>query len=992
MNDRDHLRLTTATVETVNGRVLGTGFLLLEQCVLTCWHVVENTLAENLCVRFPWSDGEDVFRVDAITPGGGGIDLALLRIVDQPRIAPVPPGEVEEEVEFFSWGYPVIHDTKGITRCEGGLSGYGTVNSLTRDKGQDILVLDTRSVNPGSSGTPIAQTAPLRIIGVVTTKLTQVDNALALPLSSALDYINESSESQGICGGLSNIQSLSAASTAELGQPRLHWFSRARRPSAIFVDRQESLLNLDQLLAATDRVAVQAAVEGLAGIGKTELALHYVARFCDPVRFPGGLIWLDADTDLTTQWLTLASEQQLPLTGGDDKTRENEVLRWLGNQPRMLLVLDNATSWRDLQPHLPPAESGHVVLVTTRVHEFAGAQFHHQELGILSPAGSRELLQELMGARAEHHPDEVEQVADALGGHALALEVAGAYLRRYSHVNVDDFLSRVVSEEFRLSGAVRDEVAYGTTFALMMDEVRASLSDGQGADVLLAMAGLYGEAPAPLSLLQETWQSLEREAFDEVFGVLCDLHLVDYEATRQEWTTHRLVRARAREWLEQLADQAPAREGHAGAFNEALGKLDDYSFADFGRLEPHVREVFRWGTTIAPVGDVLSRSGPFMQRLGRFAEARVWTETALQIALEVYDENNPGVANLRSNLAIILHALGDLEGAKRETETALQIDLEVYDENHPDVAIRRSNLAVILHALGDIDGAKRETETALQIVLEVNGENHPNVASLRSNLALILKDLGDLEGAKREAETALQIDLEVYDENHPRVANDRSSLAVILHALGDLESAKRETETALQVELEVYDENHPRVAELRSNLAQILQDLGDIDGAKRETETALQIDLEVYDENHPTVATDRSNLAMILRDFGDLDGAKRETETALQIDLEIYGENHPVVANLRSNLAVILQALGDLEGAKRETETALQIDLEVYDENHPIVAHLRSNLAQILHALGDLESARHQAQEALRIVQLQPSGSAVREGIERLWFESDLFP
>jgi len=434
-----------------------------------------------------------------------------------------------------------------------------------------------------------------------------------------------------------------------------------------------------------------------------------------------------------------------------------------------------------------------------------------------------------------------------------------------------------------LSGAVRDEVAYGTTFALMMDEVRASLSDVPGADVLLAMIGLYGEAPALLSLLQETWQSLEREAFDEVFGALRDLHLVDYEETRQEWTTHRLVRARAREWLEQSADLAPAREGHAGAFSEALGNLDDYSFADFGRLEPHVREVFRWGATIASVGDVLGQSGPFMQRQGRFAEARAWTEAALKIALEVYDENHPEVALQRSNLAAILKDLGDLEGAKRETETALKIDLEVYDENHPKVAIDRSNLAMILKALGDLEEAKREAETALKIALEVYDENHPNVASLRSNLAQILQDLGDLEGAKRETETALQIDLEVYDENHSKVAIRRTNLALILKDLGDFEGAKRETETALQIALAVYNENHHMVAIQRSNLATILMALGDLEGAKRETETALQIDLEVYGENHPNVAIDRSNLAGILKALGDLESARHQALEALRI-------------------------------------------------------------------------------------------------------------
>lgn len=75
-----------------------------------------------------------------------------------------------------------------------------------------------------------------------------------------------------------------------------------RRARELF-GRESDLERLDALLVPGSSVQVAASIEGLAGVGKTELALYMVDRLAATGRFPGGIFWFDAEQpDLTAIW------------------------------------------------------------------------------------------------------------------------------------------------------------------------------------------------------------------------------------------------------------------------------------------------------------------------------------------------------------------------------------------------------------------------------------------------------------------------------------------------------------------------------------------------------------------------------------------------------------------------------------------------------------------------------------------------------------------
>lgn len=146
------------------------------------------------------------------------------------------------------------------------------------------------------------------------------------------------------------------------------------------------------------KVRVAASIEGLAGIGKTELALHLVDRLGESDRFPGGIFWFDAENpDLTVAWGTTIADA-LAVGEGAVAQRAASAIRIASSGPPVLVVLDNVERWtRDSEPKPLPSGSRVALLVTTRERFLAGPSFTHHALETLPPEAARAFLVSVAG-------------------------------------------------------------------------------------------------------------------------------------------------------------------------------------------------------------------------------------------------------------------------------------------------------------------------------------------------------------------------------------------------------------------------------------------------------------------------------------------------------------------------------------------------------------------------------------------------------------------
>ncbi|MFJ4201999.1 BTAD domain-containing putative transcriptional regulator [Streptomyces sviceus] len=203
-----------------------------------------------------------------------------------------------------------------------------------------------------------------------------------------------------------------------------------------FVGRGTELSELEKLLSEdvsrSGAATTVAVVDGLAGVGKTELALQLAHRLTD--RFPDGQLFVDlGGTGLRGKRLT-ASEalgQLLSSLGVDaawmpgDLAERVSLYRSLLHGRRTLVVLDDALSAEQVRSLIPGGPS--VVLVTSR-HRLTGLAIrdgaHLIKLGPLSERESAELLTYLGGDRLRHERAVTMRLARICEGLPLALRSA----------------------------------------------------------------------------------------------------------------------------------------------------------------------------------------------------------------------------------------------------------------------------------------------------------------------------------------------------------------------------------------------------------------------------------------------------------------------------------------------------------------------------------------------------------------------------------------
>jgi hypothetical protein len=138
------------------------------------------------------------------------------------------------------------------------------------------------------------------------------------------------------------------------------------------VGRDKVLKQLHETLQQHSTLAITA-VRGMGGIGKTELARQYGLRHLRQKSYAGGICWLYArNQDIVSQLLSFA-RTSLGLTIPEDLNGTEALLRYCWNywpkpaENNVLIILDDVTDYRKIQPYLPPAGSRFKVLITTRL-------------------------------------------------------------------------------------------------------------------------------------------------------------------------------------------------------------------------------------------------------------------------------------------------------------------------------------------------------------------------------------------------------------------------------------------------------------------------------------------------------------------------------------------------------------------------------------------------------------------------------------------------
>jgi DNA-binding SARP family transcriptional activator/tetratricopeptide (TPR) repeat protein len=337
-------------------------------------------------------------------------------------------------------------------------------------------------------------------------------------------------------------------------------------PPQMFIGRAQELAALDRVLNAS--TVVISAVYGMAGIGKTALAVHAAHRLAD--RYPDGQLFIDLHghtpgaeplepADALDHLLRAVGVPGTQTPASLDERAALYRTRLAGH--RMLVLLDNAADETQVAPLLPGAP-GCLVLVTSR-RRLAGLDHTDTlSLDMLPVADAATLFVRTAGEDRLHGqpPELVAELAELCGRLPLAIRIAAARLRSHPAWTPSHLVGRLRDQRHRL---IELEAGHRSiTATLDLSYQHLSLDQRRAYQLLGLHPGPDVDAYATAALLDSTVIHASR-----MLDQLLDANLL-LEPTANRYRFHDLTRAHAAETATRDLTEPAART--------ALVRLLDY--------------------------------------------------------------------------------------------------------------------------------------------------------------------------------------------------------------------------------------------------------------------------------------------------------------------------------------------------------------------------------------------------------------------------------
>jgi CHAT domain-containing protein/tetratricopeptide (TPR) repeat protein len=296
--------------------------------------------------------------------------------------------------------------------------------------------------------------------------------------------------------------------------------------------------------------------------------------------------------------------------------------------------------------------------------------------------------------------------------------------------------------------------------------------------------------------------------------------------------------------------------------------------------------------------------------VGRFEDAEVAARRTLEVRVASLDPADPGIAESRANLGMILRDRGLMIEAVDEFAASSRIWRAAVGD-HPHAVLSLRNLGTCLAHAGRVAESEAPMLAALAMARRLHGQDHPLVASVLLHLAVASARIRDWSRSRKWALEALQI----LDEHPERLPNAYvrvlTTLGMSAGALGDAEGSHAWYDRAVAFVRENYADDSPHVGVCLLSRAAALTGLGDPSSLPWARE-ALERSIATYGEDRVSLEYAHYVLGRAHWCNGDL--AAAETQLRRAVELGDRRANPPDRNDI--DLADVLTGRGRLDEAR----------------------------------------------------------------------------
>ena len=780
-----------------------------------------------------------------------------------------------------------------------------------------------------------------------------------------------------------------------------------------FTGREQVLRSLHDTFCSQKRIIHPQALSGLGSIGKTQVAIEYVYRYCSEYAF---IFWVRGDTreKMLSDFASLATTLDLKVQREQDQQMLIEAVRSsLRKNSDWLLIIDNIEDLRNAQSILPSSARGHILL-TTRT-QTTGNIAKHIDLEILTlDEGALFLLRrtkiltqdDSMQEASSTDLQSAKDIADALDGLPLALDQAGAYIEE-SGCNLSDYLSLYQSGCMKLL-CKRGSFDFGhpasvtDTFSYSLDKIEKI--SPTAVELLNFCSFLHPEAiPEELIVsgameLGSILKPVASDPFllDEILVILRKFSFVRRNSSTNTLSIHRLVQAVLQDSMNEKTRRSWV-ERTVRAVNLALPDINEFSMWQRCQLYmPHVQKsvalIEEWKMVSPEAARLLEQTGMYLQMQAQFTQAFAHferasemhrllaeTEPAITIASHIFlfrhyyyqgmyvqsekpileafrlVEQTDGSDSLAK--ATCLEAIAYLsyqQGKYSHAEDNFLEALINYEQciglQHPMVVCTYCGLGNVNLALAKYDRAERFFQDALDIWQQMPKPQHPFMSAALNGLARLFLERGKYGHAEFYLEQERAHLVQTLQPIHPALARNLNDFALLYIAQGKY----KKVEPLLKQSLKILEQSDSLGYPFAGHA---LNAQGRLAYLNREYPKAEQLFLkaqhileQALGSEHPEVLTTINNLADVYVGQNKLDIAwELYKEVVLARRIQIFGPEHLSVSETFHSMAHLLEFRG-----RAYYERSVELYKSALNICEKVLGPEHPAVAQILHRMADI--------------------------------------
>ncbi|KAL8367322.1 hypothetical protein RB595_009171 [Gaeumannomyces hyphopodioides] len=701
-----------------------------------------------------------------------------------------------------------------------------------------------------------------------------------------------------------NILSASAGSTINF---QVGHQSTPRPPChSIPFPRNEALVKRDDLFAELERLlppqteSQTAALWGLGGSGKTQIALEYAYRRWHSA--PCSVFWVHADNEATfsQDYQLIAKKLGVPANLQGDELLA-EVRARIEAEPSWVLVLDNVdniglfgagrrkpAAQSGEQPHradhapnlhnLVPGGPIGTVLWTSRDEGIAGSLVVAQRTINVARMEEDEALKLLTTIRNEAIDDTERDSASALLAELdrlpLAISQAASYMRR-TRTPVKEYLSKLKrgKKRWRILRASEPDVhrrcavsnSILETWSISIEHIR---QENEMAYHILHVLAFFDNQNIPEPMVKKIAKQLGSRQANEQSSDSEDEDAIDAAARLREFSflSHR------------KSDWGPAYEMH-----KLVQEAARY------RLQAKEDEIYFAKAALRTINDLFPKS-----RLRELWEEREKYLAHAQRVGEWADLcGEEKAAILLGQVSTYLHDRGRWRDKEPVAQKVHELRKKILGDKHPDTLRSMRNLAATYHEQGRYDEAEKMGIEVLALRRDTLGDKHPNTLQSMASLAATYHEQGRYNEAEKMEMEVLALRRDTLGDKHPNTLQSMASLAATYHEQKRYNEAEKIKAEVLALQRDTLGDKHPDTLQSMANLAAIYHGQGRYNEAEKMEMEVLALRRDILGDTHPHTTWAMYNVAISWFKLARHDEALQMMDACVQLQSRVLGSNHP---------------------------------------------------------------------------------------------------